>query len=364
MSVGRTLDIDSLVAPIAGANPSGASLRYAGTYDAIQEARRADDALAQGDWQRATKVSDWRGVIELATGALATRSKDLQVAAWLLEAVVKAHGFAGLRDGLQLMRELMERFWDTVYPEIQEGDLEFRAAPIEWINDRLPEAVKAVPIARSSLGDQYAWWHWHESRTVENLGRQNPEARELALAEGKISGEEFDKAVAALPRSHWEELFEALAEAGGELTQLDAAVGERFGREAPSLVKLKDATEEVRALLESIVKRKREAEPDATRPGSPVPEGERVPYRDGPVDPQGGGMLRDRAAALRQLAEVAAFFRRTEPHSPVAYLVQRAVQWGHMPLEDWLKEVINDVTVLARVRETLGLKDAERPASD
>jgi type VI secretion system protein ImpA len=364
MSVARTLDIESLVAPITGANPSGESLRYAGTYDAIQEARRADDALAQGDWQRATKVSDWRGVIELATTALATRSKDLQLAAWLLEASVKVHGFAGLRDGLGLMRELMERFWDTVYPEVEDGDLEFRAAPIEWINDRLPETVKAVPIARSSVGDQYAWWHWHESRTVENLGRQNPEARELALAEGKISGEEFDKAVAALARAHWEELFETLSEARGELTQLDAAVGERFGRNAPSLVKLKEATEEVRTLIESIVKRKRELEPDATRPGSPVPEGERVPGRDGSVESVDGGMLRDRAAALRQLAEVAAFFRRTEPHSPVAYLVQRAVHWGHMPLEDWLKEVIDDVTVLARVRETLGLKAAERPANE
>ena len=151
MPVARTLDIESLVSPIAGPNPSGESLRYAGTYDAIQDARRADDALAQGDWQHATKVSDWRAVIELATAALATRSKDLQIAAWLLEAAVKTHGFAGLRDGLRLMRELMDGFWDTLYPEAQEDDLEFRAAPIEWMNDRLPEAVHAVPIARLNV---------------------------------------------------------------------------------------------------------------------------------------------------------------------------------------------------------------------
>jgi type VI secretion system protein ImpA len=356
MSVGRTLDVESLVTPIAGANPSGASLRYAGTYDAIQEARRADDALAQGDWQHATKVSDWRAVIDLATTALATRTKDLQIAAWLLEAAVKTHGFAGFRDGLRLVRELMDGFWDTVYPEAEDGDLEFRAAPIEWMNDRLPEAVKAVPIARSSAGDQYAWWHWHESRTVENLGRQNPEARELALAEGKISGEEFDKAVAALPRPHWEDLVQSLGEAWDELTQLDASIDARFGRNAPSLVALKKATEEVRTLVESIVKRKRELEPGGAPTGSPVVEDGVPELREAPGESP-GGMPRDRAAALRQLAEVAAFFRRTEPHSPVAYLVQRAVQWGHMPLEAWLKEVINDGSVLAHVRETLGLKE-------
>jgi type VI secretion system protein ImpA len=362
MSVGGTLDVESLLAPIGGVNPSGESLRYAGTYDAIQEARRADDALAQGDWQRATKASDWRGVIGIATEALATRSKDLQIAAWLVEATVKVHGFTGLRDGLRLMRELVERFWDTLYPEVQEDDLEFRAAPVEWINERLPEAVKAVPIARSSRGDQYAWWHWHESRTVENLGRQNPEARELALAEGKISAEDFDKAVAALPRAHWESLFEDLSGAWDELTRLDAAIDERFGRNAPSLVALKKGTEEVRTLIETIVKRKRELEPDADTTASVYAEPAEA-RREGQAESRSGGMLADRAAALRQLAEVAAFFRRTEPHSPVAYLVQRAVQWGHMPLEEWLKEVITDGTVLAHVRETLGLKD-DQPARD
>ncbi len=65
----------------------------------------------------------------------------------------------------------------------------------------------------------------------------------------------------------------------------------------------------------------------------------------------------DRSDALNRLAAVAEFFRQTEPHSPVSYLVQRAVQWGQMPLEDWLREVISDEAVLTRVRETLGLKD-------
>jgi type VI secretion system protein ImpA len=57
------------------------------------------------------------------------------------------------------------------------------------------------------------------------------------------------------------------------------------------------------------------------------------------------------------LAAVADFFRRTEPHSPVAYLVQRAVRWAELPLEEWLKYVIHDDTTLANVRETLGLND-------
>lgn len=352
MSSAETVDFESLLAPIPGDKPGGESIRYAGPYDAIEDARRADDQLTQGDWQRDTKVSDWRRVVELATDALSKRSKDVQVAAWMVEALVRLHGFAGLRDGCRLVRELSERYWDVLHPEVEGDDLESRAGPIEWMNQRLPEAVRFVTVAVSSRGDKYGWWHWQESRTVENLGRTNPEARSAALAEGKISGEDFDKAVAGLNRAHYEKLFLDVSAGGEQLRALAAEIDTRFGRNAPSLVALKQAVDDCRGLVETIVKRKRELEPDA------VPSVESAGPEESSASRHGGAALGDRASALRQLAEVAAFFRRTEPHSPVSYLVQRAVHWGNMPLESWLRDVIKDEAVLANLRDTLGLKEA------
>ena len=358
MSSADTLDFESLLSPIPGDNPGGEPLRYAGVYDSIEEARRADDNLTQGDWQRDTKPAEWRRVVEIATDALAKRSKDVQIAAWLTEALIQLHGFAGLRDGCRLTRQIVEQFWESFYPESEDGDVEPRGTPFEWMNQRLPQTLKMVPIARSSRGDQYGWWHWQESRTVENLGRQNPEARTAALAEGKTSVEDFDKAVAAQRRAHYETLFADVSEATAELRALDEAVDRQFGNAAPSLVALKQSAEECRALVETIVKRKRELEPDAAGSATAGATGE----AEGEARAT-GGMLADRAGALQQLAEVAAFFRRTEPHSPVSYLVQRAVQWGRMPLEDWLQEVIKDEVVLAQLRDTLGLKSAAGAAS-
>jgi type VI secretion system protein ImpA len=72
---------------------------------------------------------------------------------------------------------------------------------------------------------------------------------------------------------------------------------------------------------------------------------------------------RDRPDALRRLAAIADFFHRSEPHSPVAYLVERAVRWGQMPLEEWLYEVISDEAVLGHLRETLGIKKAAQTGS-
>lgn len=67
------------------------------------------------------------------------------------------------------------------------------------------------------------------------------------------------------------------------------------------------------------------------------------------------GPIRNRAEALKRLAEIAAFFQRTEPHSPVFYLIQRAVKWGNMPFETWLQDVVKDETVLSQIKETLGI---------
>ena len=86
---------DDLLNPIPGENPSGANLRYAPVYDKIKEARREDDDAPQGEWARERKVADWKQVIKLAGEALATKSKDLQLAAWLTEAMLRTEGFAG-----------------------------------------------------------------------------------------------------------------------------------------------------------------------------------------------------------------------------------------------------------------------------
>ena len=377
------LDFEALLTAIAGDNAAGKDVRYDGTHDAIKEARRADDPLAQGEWVREIKTSNWSAVIEIATKTLATNSKDLQVASWLTEALVVRYGFPGLRDGLRLLRELQERFWDGLYPEVEEGDMEPRAAPLVWLNERLPLAVRQVPVTQGASGENYAWLHWQESREVDNLGRQDQEAMAAALADGKITGEQFDKSVESTPLPYYKTLFEDLGQLYQEYEELDRLVDEKFGRQAPTLMELRRAIEDCRILISDIVKKKGGIEPDPTPPEPqskadrgflsrllrkeelPSKERQSEPERSTPADQPTvvSLMPQDRADALRRLAAVAEYFRRTEPHSPVAYLVQRAVRWGEMPLDEWLRDVIHDDGVLGQLRETLGLKDADGDTS-
>src|SRR5215510_5992611 len=134
----RQIEVDDLLQPIAGDNRAGESLRYEGTYDRISEARREDDpTLSQGIYKTQLKRADWAKVEFVCCEALTTKTKDLQVAAWLLEAWMHLYGVSGVAAGLKLLAGLSEEFWDDVHPTLAEGDLEGRIAIFDWIDQKL-----------------------------------------------------------------------------------------------------------------------------------------------------------------------------------------------------------------------------------
>src|SRR5262245_16004068 len=367
MASSAVVDLNALLAPISGENPAGESVRYTGVYDAIQEARRADDDLPMGEWQRETKTADWRAVINLCSETIGKRSKDLQIGAWLVEALVKRDGFAGLREGLILLRELQRNFWDGLYPEIEDGDLEFRTGPLNWLNEKLPVYVRAIALTEGDPA--YSWNDWDQSRSVDNLGRQNPEAMQAAIAEGKITGEQFDKSVDGTQRVFYENLFEELTQTKEELSQLEKVVDEKFGPNAPSLIKARSAVDDCHQLVAGIVKKKREQDPSYKPEGQGFPDAssnntDLISRNRGdatPIVASWSGEPRSREEAFQRLGVLAAYLKRVEPQHPVSYLLERAVRWTKMPLEQWLGEVISNQDVLNQLRDTLGIKDRETP---
>ena len=166
-----TINVEELLKPIPGSSPSGKNARDVRDYDSLKEARREEEALNQGVWTRDIKVADWQKVIQVGTRILSEESKDLEVAVWLLEGLVKRHGFAGLRDGLKVLRELHTTYWDNFHPIIEDGDREIRTGRIEVLNKLLPSAIKFVPLIISPSGPGYGYWHYKESQDIENLRR-------------------------------------------------------------------------------------------------------------------------------------------------------------------------------------------------
>jgi type VI secretion system protein ImpA len=74
-------------------------------------------------------------------------------------------------------------------------------------------------------------------------------------------------------------------------------------------------------------------------------------------------VVRTREDAFRALLQVADYFKRTEPHSPVAYTLEQAVRWGRMPLPDLLTELIPEQTAREQIFKIVGIKQPEQPSS-
>lgn len=328
---------DNLRSPIPGDNPSGKSLRYDPIYDKVREARREEDVLPQGDWSREIKKADWLLVTKLTTDALTNKTKDLQLAAWLTEAHLHREHIAGLREGLDLLRGLMENFWDTLYPEIEEDDLEFRAAPLAWVGSNLDQAVRCLPLTKNKL----ALFQFQESRRVgyEADATDNDKkmaARQAAIEEKKCTAEEFDEAVRATGDAFYEKLSANLVTALESLQSLEALSDSKFGREAPNFANLRTALEEVQEVAKHYY---RPAAPEVDE--APAEKIEETPEV---VEPEAGAGARapatkkrsvssepaDRDDAMQHLAIVAQFLRRENPRNPIPYLLLRAMRWGEL----------------------------------
>jgi type VI secretion system protein ImpA len=182
MPSAQHLDIDHLVAPISGDDPAGSPVSFV-VRQQLDEARKSVDpaSFAPDDPLRPEQFvpADWRGIIGRTTDLLGSSSKDLLLAARLSEALLKAHGFGGLRDGLALLRRLIADCWDRLNPPIEDGDLDVRAAPFNWLDDadrgaRFPTSVRAAPVVAARTAPSSAGSTGARRRTPRTPRRWRP----------------------------------------------------------------------------------------------------------------------------------------------------------------------------------------------
>jgi type VI secretion system protein ImpA len=261
-----TIDLKAILAPIPGENPAGEDLRYAPVYDELKEARRADDAMEQGDWKTEIKVSDWDKVIAIATDALTKRTKDLQIAVWLTEALIKKEGFDGFALSLEMLTGFLRDYWDHLYPVIEDGDIEYRIAPIEFMNERLSASLREISLTDPSGTPGYSWFKWQESRQVGyeaetrnqygDVDESKKRTRDERIGEGKLTAEDFDAAVAPSSEAWYASLAGSLTHCRKAMTIFDQIVDERFGSNAPRLADIRDALDDCERFVTKTLKDK------------------------------------------------------------------------------------------------------------
>jgi len=359
------LDIAALLEPLPGDAPCGPSLLHDPEYDAVKTARRADDpSLPAGVWQTELKVADWPAVESGCRQILMSRSKDLTIAAWLGESWLHRYGMPALPGCFELLAGLCERFWDGLHPLPRDGDPGFRAAPLGWIVSAYTEVLSTrieLFEGRDGLPGTLTQWQAAQRAALAVSARQDVPVAKREEAK-RIMAVLKDAARAASPEQLRLE-YVSLTTARPLIERLDAWCTPRLGVEAPSFAGLLDTMRHAElVLMECLAMHPNQEAPPAMPAGNAgaTPDVPGVPTAVAPATP---AMPQSREEAYRQLALIADYLGRYEPHSPVPYMILRALEWGSKPLPVLLRELVTSGVDGQRLWTFLGLLpgDNEKP---
>jgi type VI secretion system protein ImpA len=369
-------DLDALLAPIPGDAPQGVDLRedfsaqspYFRLRDARAEARETERRQESAEDGEAVIPPQWKTVVSLARTALTEKSKDIEVAAWMTEALVRLHGLPGLAAGALLIKGLAEAFWDGVFPLPDEDGIATRVAPVTGLSGAesdgtLMPALRQLPLFNLPDGTAFAWWQYERSVELETIADEA--RRQARLEAGTLPLADVEKLARAAGQAHFARLkatlagtIEAWQAMGRSLDTLAAPDGPSTGRVLNLL----------RAMEEAVLKYA-PAEDAAGEPAGEAEAGGEAPTEGGGGGGAGrggggGGGGRSREELLRQLAEIAAHFRRTEPNSPLSYTLDDAVRRARLSWPDLLLEVVPDETTRNAILTSLGIKPPEPRAEE
>lgn len=364
MASPEILDFVSLLRPISDESPSGVELKqdsagsalYYQVKDGRDAAATAERALAKfamlSDEEReaeaAPSAPDWRTVLQLSTDVLSQHSKDLWVAAWAIEALCRLHGFAGLRDGFRLTRELVEGFWDGIHPAPDEEGYLTTVAQLTGLNGDDSDGALIAPIDKIPLTDE------------TSLGRlTSAQYKDAADGRGEISLDIFDKAALETSPEFFQELVDDITQAQAEFAALTAALEEKCG-ESPDGYSAAPPSSQINGALRDCLDRLKSIARNRLGPQEETDDAEAT----GELVERGGAVPSDRKTmtredAFRLLLQVSEYFRKTEPHSPVSYSLEQAVRWGRMSLPDLLGELIKDESARDELFRRVGIPDRD-----
>ena len=373
-------NMDALIAPIDGSRHGvGEDLIFDPRIDAIVAARQEDDPLlAQGNWVTELKVADWDFVKNQCADLLSHTSKDMKLALWYVDALSHTDHLAGISQGLSLLQALNDEYWLTMYPPLdgEEDSMDIRAGLLSWFVKALTDDIKQLSLADSKAGN-YNYNYYLTARDHDKQRQQNPDnesSNQLTLSDYnhaiKTSSETWQQALMSNLKKITEQ-WQALTDQLNDLMGMDAPV---FAPVTDLLVAL---TQHLRPLIpeySDTTSSVSAQESVADTMDSITDNEDTISDRSGQssstknisstiFNPSNRDHQSNRQQALKLLGQIQDYFATNEPHSPVTFLLGRAIDWADMPLDQWLAHIIKNEDQLATLSDMIGIKP-KRDSSD
>ena len=341
------MDYSGISAAFAGENPAGADLRGSAgliaVFRAIKDERsaaRSDDRsreniyVADGEENAGSVLQPserWRNVHDACAAELSTRTKDIELLSWLAESSVRVHGITGLAGVLGAMRQLITGGFDALYPLTGEDNQADRVSSLAGLNgSQDSDGTLIRPLHLTSLIPDHVYgrfslWEFDQAARKKNTG---------VIAA-------FHEAASNADGAAFLKMRGAAEKCTADIAAIDSFLTDVFKADAPSFRRLREVLASIvlaygeLSVFVSLPKEEFETVPEPQKEEGPAAAP--APRLNGAA-----GQINDREQAFQQILQIAAFFRRTEPHSSVSFALETIVRRGRMDFMGLLAELVPD----------------------
>ena len=346
-----------------GGKPAGDDLRGSGELIAVfraikdeRSAARSDDRsreniyVADGEENAGSVLQPserWRNVHDACVAELSSRTKDIELLSWLAESSVRVHGITGLAGVFEAMRQLITGGFDTLYPLTSEDNPAERVSSLAGLNgSQDSDGTLIRPLHLTSLiPDQvygrFSLWEFDQATRKKDSGALAAFHEAASHADGAA----FLTMSAAAER--------CIADVGA----IDRFLTDVFKADAPSFRRLREVLASIRSAYSELSAYVSLPKEDLGTVPLPETHVETVaapsPKLNGAV-----GQINDREQAFQAILQIAAFFRRTEPHSSVSFALETIVRRGRMDFMGLLAELVPDESQRRDVLTRAGIEQS------
>lgn len=135
--------LSAYLEPIPGASPGGTNAKFEPAYEAVAREVGKLDSPTGG-------AVNWPEIVQSGGDLLKKTTKDLLLSVWIAQALYSSKGLEGLVEGTTLLAALLDRYWDSLFPE--PNRLRARANALGWLLDRVNMTLPTTAVTAQDKG--------------------------------------------------------------------------------------------------------------------------------------------------------------------------------------------------------------------
>jgi len=333
-----TIELDRLLEDISPDSPCGENLEYDGDFVLLEQSARGKAEQQFGETIVPAEEPEWPEVRRRALD-LCKRTRDLRVFDYLTRAAIRTHGYAGLSDALALVRGSVERYWETVHPQLDPDDDNDPTARVNIIGSlcdpqTILQGLRQAPLVQSRTFGRFSL----RDLAIASGEMPAPAGMDAPPTKEAIEGAFLDMSIEDLKAT-----ADAVRAAADQVRAIETTVTEKVGAShAASLDPLAKLLKEAGRAIETRLVARGAGAADGTAAAADGQALNGHALNGGTPPLSMTGELQSRQDVVRMLDKICEYYARAEPSSPVPLLLERAKKLVPMSFMEIVQDLIPD----------------------